>query len=104
MPRQVCRSAGFGPVSAPPGPGAGPALGPAEIDRIFRPFERLTDRTSHDGFGLGLAIVASIAAVHGGTATALPRNDGGLPVTVTIPSAVAEGHGTGTPSSDTAAK
>ena len=39
------------------------------------------------GFGLGLAIVASIAAVHGGTATARPRADGGPSVTVTIPSA-----------------
>jgi signal transduction histidine kinase len=38
-----------------------------------------------DGFGLGLAIVASIAAIHGGTATARPRDDGGLSVTVTIP-------------------
>src|SRR5207249_955315 len=41
----------------------------------------------HDGSGLGLTIVASIAAIHGGTAIARPRNDGGLSVTVTIPSA-----------------
>jgi signal transduction histidine kinase len=54
---------------------------------IFQPFQRLSDRTSHDGSGLGLAIVASIAAIHGGTATARPRNDGGLSVTVTLPSA-----------------
>jgi signal transduction histidine kinase len=33
---------------------------------------QLTRRTSHDGFGLGFAIVASIAATHGGTATARP--------------------------------
>jgi signal transduction histidine kinase len=31
--------------------------------------------------------VASIAAVHGGTAAARPRDGGGLCVTVTIPSA-----------------
>jgi signal transduction histidine kinase len=65
----------------------GPVIGPADVDRIFQPFQRLSDRTSQDGFGLGLAIVASIAAIHGGTATALPRTDGGLSVTVTIPSA-----------------
>jgi signal transduction histidine kinase len=65
----------------------GPVIDPAEVDRIFQPFQRLSDRTSHVGSGLGLAIVASIAAIHGGVATARPRNDGGLCVTVTIPAA-----------------
>jgi signal transduction histidine kinase len=65
----------------------GPVISPADAGRIFQPFERLSDRTSHDGFGLGLAIVASIAAIHDGTVTARPRHDGGLSVTVTIPSA-----------------
>ena len=63
----------------------GPVMNPADPARIFQPFQRLTDRTSQDGFGLGLAIVASIAAIHGGTATARPRSDCGLSVTVTIP-------------------
>jgi signal transduction histidine kinase len=67
----------------------GPVIGASEAGRIFQPFERLSDRTSHDGFGLGLAIVASIAAVHGGTVAALPRPDGGLCVTVTIPASTA---------------
>jgi signal transduction histidine kinase len=73
----------------------GPVISPADAGRIFQPFQRLTDRTSHDGSGLGLAIVASIAAIHGGTATARPRDDGGLSVTVTIPSAGAPAQGTG---------
>jgi signal transduction histidine kinase len=64
----------------------GPVISPADAGRIFQPFQRLSDRTYHDGSGLGLAIVASIAAVHGGTATARPRDNGGLSVTVTIPS------------------
>jgi signal transduction histidine kinase len=63
----------------------GPVVSASDAGRVFQPFERLSDRTSHDGFGLGLAIVASIAAVHGGTAAALPRAGGGLCVTVTIP-------------------
>ncbi len=63
----------------------GPAISPADAGRIFQPFQRLSDRTAHDGSGLGLAIVASIAEIHGGTATARPRHDGGLSVTVTIP-------------------
>jgi signal transduction histidine kinase len=70
----------------------GPRVNPADVDRIFQPFQRLADRASHDGFGLGLTIVASIAAVHGGTATARPRDDGGLSVTVSIPSAECRIH------------
>jgi signal transduction histidine kinase len=65
----------------------GPVISPADAGRIFQPFQRLSYRTSHDGFGLGLAIVASIAAIHHGTVTARPRDDGGLSVTVTIPAA-----------------
>jgi len=69
----------------------GPAINPADVDRIFQPFERLNGRTSGDGFGLGLTIVASIAEIHGGTVTACPRDNGGLSVTVSIPAA--EGTG-----------
>jgi signal transduction histidine kinase len=65
----------------------GPPVSPEDAARIFQPFQQLDDRTSHDGFGLGLAIVASIATIHGGSATAHPRDDGGLTITVTIPCA-----------------
>jgi signal transduction histidine kinase len=65
----------------------GPVISPADAGRIFQPFERLGDRTSQDGSGLGLAIVASIAAIHGGSATARPRDGGGLSVVVSIPPA-----------------
>jgi signal transduction histidine kinase len=64
----------------------GPLISTSDAARIFQPFQRLNDRTSHEGFGLGLTIVASIAAVHGGTATAHPRDDGGLSIDVTFPS------------------
>jgi signal transduction histidine kinase len=55
------------------------------VERLFLPFTRLDDRTRHDGFGLGLTLVSSIAAVHGGTvhATAVPA--GGLDITVRLP-------------------
>jgi signal transduction histidine kinase len=69
----------------------GPPIRSADVDRIFQPFQRLNDRASHEGFGLGLTIVASIAAVHGGIATARPRNDGGLSITVTIPALTESG-------------
>jgi signal transduction histidine kinase len=65
----------------------GPLVSSTDAERIFQPFQRLNVRASHEGFGLGLTIVASIAVVHGGTAIARPRDDGGLSVTVTFPSA-----------------
>ena len=73
----------------------GPVISVADVDRIFQPFQRLSDRTSHDGFGLGLAIVASIVAIHGGTVAAHPRDGGGLSVTVAIPSAATVPRSTG---------
>jgi signal transduction histidine kinase len=63
----------------------GPVVPPGQVGRLFLPFTRLDDRTRHDGFGLGLALVSSIATVHGGTvhATAVPA--GGLDITVRLP-------------------
>jgi signal transduction histidine kinase len=55
------------------------------VDRLFLPFTRLDDRTRHDGFGLGLALVASIATVHNGTVHAAAVPTGGLDITVRLP-------------------
>jgi signal transduction histidine kinase len=63
----------------------GPVLSRRDLDVLFEPFQRIQSRTTGDGFGLGLAIVASITAVHHGTVTAEPRPGGGLTVTVTMP-------------------
>jgi signal transduction histidine kinase len=62
------------------------AVVPADmVERLFLPFTRLDDRTRHEGFGLGLALVSSITAIHGGSvdATAVPA--GGLDITVRFP-------------------
>ena len=63
----------------------GPVIPPERIGDLFEPFQRLQDRTAGDGLGLGLALVSSIAAVHGGTVAAEPRPGGGLRVTVSLP-------------------
>lgn len=63
----------------------GPVIAPSAVDGLFEPFRRLHERTSGHGFGLGLAIIASIAAVHGGSVSAQPRPDGGLQVAVELP-------------------
>jgi signal transduction histidine kinase len=55
------------------------------VERLFLPFTRLDDRTRHDGFGLGLTLVKSIAAVHGGTVRAAAVPTGGLDVSVRLP-------------------
>ena len=55
------------------------------VDDLFLPFTRLEDRIGHDGFGLGLALVSSIAAVHGGTVHATPVPTGGLDISVRLP-------------------
>ncbi|WP_129772967.1 ATP-binding protein, partial [Streptomyces sp. L-9-10] len=63
-----------------------------EADRILEPFHRLdTRRTSRSdrpaGYGLGLAIVESIVRAHNGTLHAEPLRDGGLDITITLPTA-----------------
>jgi signal transduction histidine kinase len=68
---------------------SGPMIPPEEVPRLLQPFQRLHGtRTTHgSGTGLGLAIVDAIAAAHRATLTAQPRQDGGLTVEVTFPSA-----------------
>ncbi|KAB8180649.1 sensor histidine kinase [Microbispora catharanthi] len=64
----------------------GPVIDPSSVPGLFEPFRRLVDRTSTQGHGLGLAIVAQIAAAHEGAVTAEARPDGGLKVTFALPS------------------
>jgi signal transduction histidine kinase len=63
----------------------GPVVPPDQVERLFLPFTRLDDRTRHDGFGLGLALVSSIATVHNGTVHATAAPTGGLDITVRLP-------------------
>jgi signal transduction histidine kinase len=65
----------------------GTVIPPAEVNRLFEPFQRLgTQRIQRGtGHGLGLAIVRAIASVHNAPITATARPDGGLTVEVTFP-------------------
>jgi signal transduction histidine kinase len=64
----------------------GPQVPADQIDRLLQPFRRLTpDRGNDDGHGLGLSIVAAIAAAHDATLRIKPRPDGGLHITIEFP-------------------
>ncbi|WP_214316639.1 sensor histidine kinase [Nonomuraea sediminis] len=67
---------------------SGLQVAPYEIETIFEPFRRLHgDRLRSDrGSGLGLSIVRVITEAHGGTVIASPREEGGLTITVELPS------------------
>ncbi len=65
----------------------GPLIAPADVDRLFEPFQRLGTHRAHykDGHGLGLSIVRAIATVHQASISANPLPDGGLTVSVAFP-------------------
>jgi two-component system sensor histidine kinase KdpD len=59
----------------------------ADRDRIFAPFQRLHDRTTTAGLGLGLAIARGFTHAMGGTIVPSDTPGGGLTMTVTMPAA-----------------
>src|SRR5215469_3353938 len=77
----------------------GPVLDQDQVSQLAQPFRRLgADRVGSDrGSGLGLSIVAAIAAAHGGSLELQARPEGGLRVTVTLPLAASPAL-TGAPS------
>jgi signal transduction histidine kinase len=66
---------------------SGDHIPPAEVDRLFEPFQRLMSHRAAGSrsTGLGLTIVRSIVHAHGGTVTAAPNAGSGLTVTITLP-------------------
>jgi signal transduction histidine kinase len=68
---------------------SGPVVPAYEVPALFEPFHRRAGQAAGGvtGVGLGLSIVRSVAATHGGTAMARPREGGGLVVTVALPGA-----------------
>jgi two-component system OmpR family sensor kinase len=67
----------------------GPGFPDDFIESAFERFARADPARSRGGAGLGLSIVAAIAAAHGGTAGARNQPGGGADVWIRLPSSVA---------------
>lgn len=62
----------------------GPGIPAASLEEIFEPFQRLDDGRDRPGTGMGLALVAEFARLHGGRAWAEPET-GGAHLVVELP-------------------
>ena len=62
----------------------GPGVPPAELKTLFEPFYRASNSAPGQGYGLGLAIVASSLLAHGGYAEAENVKPNGLVVRLTV--------------------
>jgi two-component system sensor histidine kinase KdpD len=65
----------------------GPGVPADQKERIFAPFQRLDDRTTRHGLGLGLAIARGFTEAMNGTLTPTDTPGGGLTMTLTLPTA-----------------
>jgi signal transduction histidine kinase len=76
----------------------GPGVPPEMREIVFERFTRLDDARDreHGGAGLGLAIVAEIAAAHGGSASVSDSSLGGARFAVILPRAAQDDQPTGT--------
>lgn len=65
----------------------GPGIPAADRERVFAPFQRLHDRTTDHGLGLGLAIARGFTEAMGGSLAPTETPGGGLTMTLTLPAA-----------------
>ncbi len=63
----------------------GPGIPEADLPHVFERFWRGAGAKSRSGAGIGLAVVAELAAAHGGTVTAASPPGGGAVFTMTLP-------------------
>lgn len=70
----------------------GPGVPAEHLKRIFEPFYRVDASRDHQraGYGLGLAIAASVVARHSGTIEARGGAEGGLEIALGLPTGTAE--------------
>lgn len=78
----------------------GPGIAAADLPRVFDRFYRADPSRSSQGSGLGLALVKSIADLHGGSARAENTSVGGAIVTLVFPKRNTEVSWSGTEKSE----
>src|SRR5207247_9588890 len=64
---------------------AGPGISDEQKKEVFEPFTRGNNAADTPGTGIGLALVAQFAALHGGKAWAQDNAEGGASSTVPLP-------------------
>jgi two-component system sensor histidine kinase KdpD len=69
----------------------GPGIPAAERDRVFLPFQRLGDRSSGAGVGLGLAVARGFTVAMGGELTVEDTPGGGTTMVVMLPTSPGPG-------------
>jgi two-component system sensor histidine kinase KdpD len=67
----------------------GPGIPPADLERVFTPFQRLGDTDNTTGVGLGLALSRGLSEAMGGCLTPEETPGGGLTMVVSLPVAPA---------------
>ena len=67
----------------------GPGIAPEQRDRLFTPFQRLDDRSTTNGVGLGLWVAHGFAEAMGGALVADSSAGGGLTMRLRLPLAAA---------------
>jgi signal transduction histidine kinase len=72
---------------------SGQQIADADLEGLLEPFRRAGQQRTGHGSGLGLSIVRTIVAAHGGELRLLALAGGGLTVRVYLPAAPADGDG-----------